>query len=407
MAASPRHSNWLADLRAMTAKERPLHGWSFFLPANLRERADMRDRLEILGAGEVFSCLPPEQSGDLTQRDLDNLQHGWILACPDLIESLNHFEGSERIISTDFITDVERMGRALPTKWYTCPYLCEKRAKAAATKEQKRRKRPASTDAASRAGGSRKQRRRLSYSQNEDDILAKFVKENSAIPPGGNALWKSAEKMQLLPGRSWQSMRDRFLKRVRPGTDDSSSSSQRKNHISSALQSQSESPLAIVNSLHQFLREKVSSISVTNVECSEGKSNVRNSPKENQKHLQTAATLMFGVQQNARGDIQKFLALPPKVRTATLKRWASKKKTDGEWFAEPTLREQFEGRPWSVYEDLLLLKRGLDDFCRKKKSDLFDRHNIKIRIRFLNAMEIRTGEQYKTLTQNLRRAFKM
>ena len=129
----PRHSSWLADLRAMTSVERPLQGWSFSLPA--KDRANLQDRLEILGADEAGSVVPFSGCKD---KDISNKRRGWVLAWPDELEAMAGQAGSEIVLSTEFLKDVERLGRAVPTKWYLCEHICEKRRKQLATKQQNR-----------------------------------------------------------------------------------------------------------------------------------------------------------------------------------------------------------------------------------------------------------------------------
>ena len=70
--------------------------------------------------------------------------------------------------------------------------------------------------AANRLGSTKpkKKRRRLAYTKSDDAILAEFVRSHRTKSPGGNALWKLAENENLLPGRTWQSLKDHFLKYV-------------------------------------------------------------------------------------------------------------------------------------------------------------------------------------------------
>ena len=205
-AASPRHSSWLADLRALTKATRPLHGWSFYLREDIRSRAELQDRLDILGADELQAvprCTSTEKI------NLETKTRGWILAWPDEMGTFDETSGSEIVISVDYLADVERIGRPLPIKWYTCRHVCEKRRKSLATKQQSRRKRPTGNGTKPK-----KKRRRLAYTKSDDAILAEFVRSHRTKSPGGNALWKLAENENLLPGRTWQSPKDHFLKYV-------------------------------------------------------------------------------------------------------------------------------------------------------------------------------------------------
>jgi hypothetical protein len=439
---SPRHSSWLADLRAMTAVERPLHGWSFFLPGGMRDREAVQDRLDILGADEAGSAVPKT-----TAKGADGAKtRGWVLAWPDELEALLGLAGSEIVLSTEFLTDVERLGRALPVKWYTCAHVCGKRRKAAATKQQSRRKRPAAGAGAGRAavgaGGNKKQRRRLAYSADDDRTLAAFVRGHGTKSPGGNVLWKLAEEEALLSGRTWQSMRDRYLKHVRSAGDSSSSSSSssssagalsaeenhKEMHLADAFRNQPRaspppSPAEILRKrleaekggengrALQALENPVSSPR-RNDAVDEGQTrpppsrSAQNEPQPGDEHL-TAATLLFGsLQTTARdGDVGKFLALPAAVRTNTLTRWAAKHK-DPLWSSDVLSLAQFESQPWSVYDDLALLRKGTDGFCRKRHYDLFEEQNVKVRHAFLNAMQVHTPAQYRELTRSLRKAFR-
>jgi hypothetical protein len=55
-------------------------------------------------------------------------------------------------------------------------------------------------------------RKRKKYTGQEDDILCDFVDVYSKWNTvSGNALWKYAEKCAILPERTWQSMKDRYL----------------------------------------------------------------------------------------------------------------------------------------------------------------------------------------------------
>ena len=119
----------------------------------------------------------------------------------------------------------------------------------------------------------------------------------------------------------------------------------------------------------------------------------------------TAASLFFGSLQtpSGDGDVDAFLALDVHVRKRTLMRWAAKQK-DPDWFSEARSLGLFEAKPWSVYDDLNLLKRGLDAFCRRRNYDLFERHTASQRLAFLNAMHLRNPEQYRNLTRSLRKS---
>ena len=87
------------------------------------------------------------------------------------------------------------------------------------------------------------------------------------------------------------------------------------------------------------------------------------SSSETRDNHTTAASLFFGSLQtpSGDGDVDEFLALDIHVRKRTLMRWAAKQK-DPDWFSEARSLGLFEAKPWSVYDDLKLLKRGLDAF---------------------------------------------
>jgi len=71
-----------------------------------------------------------------------------------------------------------------------------------------------------RAGRSRKTSTkvgRTKYTEMEDDALEKFVLTHVELKVGGNVLWKEAAQQKVTP-HSWQSMRDRYLKRILPRT---------------------------------------------------------------------------------------------------------------------------------------------------------------------------------------------
>ena len=53
------------------------------------------------------------------------------------------------------------------------------------------------------------------YTSQEDEIIVNFIKENDGFAMRkGNQIWKNLERQNLLPGRSWQSLKNRFLKAI-------------------------------------------------------------------------------------------------------------------------------------------------------------------------------------------------
>ena len=106
----------------MTKATRPLHGWSFYLREDIRSRAELQDRLDILGADELQAvprCTSTERS---TSNQDTRMDLGW----PDEMGTFDETSGSEIVISVDYLADVERIGRPLPTGRYTCKHVCEK-----------------------------------------------------------------------------------------------------------------------------------------------------------------------------------------------------------------------------------------------------------------------------------------
>ena len=51
--------------------------------------------------------------------------------------------------------------------------------------------------------------------------MIEFVKENSEYLPSSNYLWEKAEEIELVPGRTWKSMRAYFLRNLQPQLDTS------------------------------------------------------------------------------------------------------------------------------------------------------------------------------------------
>lgn len=61
-------------------------------------------------------------------------------------------------------------------------------------------------------------RGRMLYSAKDDDHLIAYAISHWGLDttsPYGDLLWKQAEKEELIPGRTWQSMRGRFMKHLR------------------------------------------------------------------------------------------------------------------------------------------------------------------------------------------------
>ena len=59
---------------------------------------------------------------------------------------------------------------------------------------------------------------RRKYSKDEDMRIWKYVNERRAdnVPLAGNNFWKQMQKEQVVPCRTWMSLRDRYLKQIRP-----------------------------------------------------------------------------------------------------------------------------------------------------------------------------------------------
>ena len=66
-------------------------------------------------------------------------------------------------------------------------------------------------------GAKKKGAIRRSYSKEEDVIILNFIIKNKRFADiRGNELWKVIEARNLLDGRSWQSMKERFRKVILP-----------------------------------------------------------------------------------------------------------------------------------------------------------------------------------------------
>lgn len=73
----------------------------------------------------------------------------------------------------------------------------------------------------------------MEYCLWEDHALVKYIKQKGLYSKRkGNKIWKEMEKNEVLTGRTWQSMKQHFLKQILPGreqefesTDDESSRS--------------------------------------------------------------------------------------------------------------------------------------------------------------------------------------
>ena len=53
------------------------------------------------------------------------------------------------------------------------------------------------------------------FTAEEDEKLRGWVADHPDIKVKGNKLWEKAEREKLLPGRTYQAMRERFTKHVR------------------------------------------------------------------------------------------------------------------------------------------------------------------------------------------------
>merc|ERR1719342_911802 len=55
----------------------------------------------------------------------------------------------------------------------------------------------------------------LPYTLSEEKNIVKYFMENGGFQiSGGNKIWKKIEQESICPGRSWQSLRDRFNKKI-------------------------------------------------------------------------------------------------------------------------------------------------------------------------------------------------
>ena len=77
--------------------------------------------------------------------------------------------------------------------------------------QNNKKKRARSNNSFSNSSKPGKGQKRKKYTNQEDQTLYQFVQSNSFQTASGNKLWQEAEKNKLLPDRSWQSMRDRYL----------------------------------------------------------------------------------------------------------------------------------------------------------------------------------------------------
>ena len=53
------------------------------------------------------------------------------------------------------------------------------------------------------------------FTEEDDDALRQWVADHGDVKVKGRKLWTDAEEAKLLPGRTWQAMRERYTKYVR------------------------------------------------------------------------------------------------------------------------------------------------------------------------------------------------
>ena len=305
-------------------------------------------------------------------------------------------------------------------------------------------------------------RRRIRYTQSDDVVLRCYVADHPLYEEAGNKLWQMAQRDTLLEERTWQSMRDRYLNYSRrqnkkqaqakvpllqarplqttkdplskPPEQDSMPSqntSSFSGHSSSGCIAPPPSFIAPPASLPQEEKKKrkrkeavvhvaavpaVPVVAAVVVEQEEsvaapqaGKSSPkRNVPDVRSNHVQEmknpehvqAASMMF--MSNTHG-IKIFMELPIKVRRQLLSQWASKSYNslwpDHKYWAT----DKCGSVPWSISEDLRLLKiNHKNEQQRKKFLPSRDKKEVMYRAKFL--MHICEGnvEKYKKETKKLR-----
>ncbi|KAL6051439.1 Telomeric repeat-binding factor 2-interacting protein 1 [Balamuthia mandrillaris] len=61
---------------------------------------------------------------------------------------------------------------------------------------------------------------RVAYTAEEDQKILEYVRTRSPIAIKGKLFWQELEASGILPGRTWQSLRDHYLKKLQPYRDD-------------------------------------------------------------------------------------------------------------------------------------------------------------------------------------------
>lgn len=450
-----------------------LSGWGIYIPVGEMGRPALMNELENLGC--VILDRAPKPS-EIPKKDdlvaLNAMTSGWILVNNSKTHAMAKLKGAHVILQTAWLEDTIRLGEPVPTRHYAVTNVVERLRKEQESKEQRAaaqakakgrnlsRKRvhspeydditsfdstcssnsgqssssSSSSTSSDKRGGCK--RRRIRYTKSDDVVLRCYVAEHPLYEEAGNKLWQMAERNTLLEGRTWQSMRDRYLKHSRlqnkkkaqakvplqarplqttkdtlskPPEQDSMPSqntSSFSGHSSSVCIDKPPSFIAPPPNLPQEeknkRKRKEAVVHVVAAAALHDVPEVQSShvqEMKNPEHVQ-AASMMF---MSNRHGINIFMELSIKVRRQLLSQWASKS-YDSLWPDHKYWATDKCGSvPWSIGEDLRLLKiNHKNEQQRKKFLPGRDKKEVVYRAAFL--MHICQGnvEKYKKETKKLR-----
>jgi hypothetical protein len=222
-----------AFMTSISSEPKLLEDWKIYVPVGEIQRGLLMERLERLGCTIAERGPRPHEIPKIEDTEaLEIMKSGWMIT--RCYKKYLNVRANHIILNIKWLDDSERHNRVMPTKYYTIANMAAKDFKAKQIQQAKfrgagvrdvLRKRARSSDNSSGSGSSSssnsnsfgnhiKKRRR--YNEEDDEILVAFANDNSAgYDLCGNILWKLAEDRHLIEGRSWQSMRDRYVKYAR------------------------------------------------------------------------------------------------------------------------------------------------------------------------------------------------